>query len=506
MTDLYKIFSEADIRKGRKLLSNRNVSAEINGNYVMGRVYDLGLYNVVIELKNHQIKSMVCNCRKARDGNCEHEAAFIMYLQEKRIIKSDEEHYDDIDQLFDQYINRSHTINDKDYRAFQTAILKKMNQIQNEIDKDLAVKKFLYICKILQSLFNTKESIKPMIISLLYLCITYLVLYNNKDIENKIFRLIEKNEDEGNEELCIAYVRYFIYSYKDFDMNNIFESIVKAFQITEHDIIKKYMVINLYLEMNNRNTSIATKINMMKQCGNSSQAYRFLFEYYKENNDIENEKETLINLLSMDDIALGTWLDYRDIMLDLIKQTKDKDRYLKFLTIMFSRNSYIDDDRFIKILKNYYKKKEWEKEKKTVFETIKKDCPVENYCDALYKANEYKELFCTIIEKKDINLFNQYESVLKNFSEETAAMFYVYIIEVSLKDIRDKYDYRYILNKLCYVNDFSYKDDLLFELCLYLTSNYPKNKIMQSFVRDLKEELVKDRKETTAYEYDNLPF
>ncbi len=189
-----------------------------------------------------------------------------MYLQEKRIIKSDEEHYDDIDQLFDQYINRSHTINDKDYRAFQTAILKKMNQIQNEIDKDLAVKKFLYICKILQSLFNTKESIKPMIISLLYLCITYLVLYNNKDIENKIFRLIEKNEDEGNEELCIAYVRYFIYSYKDFDMNNIFESIVKAFQITEHDIIKKYMVINLYLEMNNRNTSIATKINMMKQC------------------------------------------------------------------------------------------------------------------------------------------------------------------------------------------------------------------------------------------------
>ncbi len=85
-------------------------------------------------------------------------------------------------------------------------------------------------------------------------------------------------------------------------------------------------------------------------------------------------------------------------------------------------------------------------------------------------------------------------------------MFYLYIIEVSLKDIRDKYDYRYILNKLCYVNDFSYKDDLLFELCLYLTSNYPKNKIMQSFVRDLKEELVKDRKETTAYEYDNLPF
>ncbi len=65
MTDLYKIFSEADIRKGRKLLSNRNVSAEINGNYVMGRVYDLGLYNVVIELKNHQIKSMVCNCQKS---------------------------------------------------------------------------------------------------------------------------------------------------------------------------------------------------------------------------------------------------------------------------------------------------------------------------------------------------------------------------------------------------------------------------------------------------------
>lgn len=504
MADLYDLFSELDIKEGSKLVENRNVSAQRNGNYVMGRVYDHGMHNVVLELKNNKIESMVCTCVEARNGSCRHEAALVIYLQKTGIIKFNEESYADIDLLFQHYLNRLNTISDKDYSAFQDDLLKKLDQIHKEADKDLAAKKIIYVCKQLEKLFDTKESIRSLVISSLNVCIIYLGIYRNKEISNKINRLLKTKDNEGNEIICIIYARYFIYSTEGFKKDKLLETTVKAIQNSEDDIINKYMVTNLNLDLKREKASLDTKIKTMEQCVNSCEAYKYLVEYYSENNDIENEKEALMKLLSIQEMELEIWIDYRDDLLDLIKQTKDKDRYLKYLTIMFSRDSYISNNYFIKTLKNYYKEDEWEKDKKIVFETIKKDCPVEKYCDALYAAKEYKELLSTIIENKDIFLFNQYKTALMNFSEETSVMLYLYFIEDSLKNIKNKKDYVYIIKSIC--NDLSSKDNILVELCLYLTSTYPENEIIQSFVRDLKEKMMKDRKETTNYEDDKLPF
>lgn len=486
-----KIWSRGDIyyRSGR-------VSEFImkDGNYICS-VKGSDHYEVMLEIFDHRIFDMYCDCPYAEDGNnCKHMAAAVMKLDADGFIRPDgriskpKVAKNEWEKLVFAYQEKDF-VTIQDSNQLDRTLSQKLIDLQVSITKNQSkenVKKVLKELTIALKAFNSLEAyFKPKAT----LAALGLVIQIIKDIDKNALTIWARKQikyAKRNDIYNILIPIAFTYDEEGLAaLDKQIESLDKG-----KDIVAISQCLSNKIKMlENLNYTPEEICDSLKDYSTYEVVMNYKLNYFMSIHDYERAEKILQSLLIISGLSYQEKQEIEDRIAELYVKMKNKEKYKKYILRKVKEIRSVKELNYLEILKSMYdNEKEWKIDLRKFANVLKEKTPYYILLDLYKNAKEYGIMFELLYSRYDLDAILKYKDLLIQYYQPLFLHVVYQLMKEQLDNSYTRDNYYDVIDNIQELKKDANCSVLVQDIMIYAKENHGRKKLLMDMLENIYDE------------------
>lgn len=486
-----KIWNRGDIyyRSGRVsefIMKDGNYICTVNGS---------DRYEVMLEIFDHRILDMYCDCPYAEDGNyCKHMAAAVMKLDADGFIRPDGR-ISKPKVAKNEWEKLVFAYQEKDFVTIQDSNRLDRTLSQKLIDLQVSITKN-------QSKENVKNVLKELTIALK--AFNYLEEYFKAKATLAALGLVIQVIKDIDKNALTIWARKQIKYAKRNDIYNILIPIAFTYdeeglaaldkQIESLDKGKVIVAISQCLSnkinmLENLNYTPEEICDSLKDYSTYEVVMNYKLNYFMSIHDYERAEKILQSLLIISGLSYQEKQEIEDRIAELYVKMKNKEKYKKYILRKVKEIRSVKELNYLETLKSMYdNEKEWKIDLRKFADVLKEKTPYYILLDLYKNAKEYGIMFELLYSRYDLDAILKYKDLLIQYYKPLFLHVVYQLMKEQLDNSYTRDNYYDVIDNIQELKNDANCSVLVQDILIYAKENHGRKKLLMDMLENIYDE------------------